>query len=197
MTVRLRTPAFGLDDAHRDARGTRRDDRVPRRGVVDVGEQLDLEFRTLRRVLLYEVGVRDGAPRMSVVSSGDRAMLSARARSKQPCPMPPPHTTAGPPPRSGRVRRRHVEAPDEIVRRPTRTDRAGTDDRSAVDGLVCIHPFPRGYSVLQGGEQSDSSGAGQGKTIRRRGGSPFTTNYPQTVASWSAPARRSRFVTAG
>ncbi|GAX58397.1 hypothetical protein SO3561_09970 [Streptomyces olivochromogenes] len=36
----------------------------------------------------------------------------------------------------------------------------------------------RGYSVLQGGEESDSCGAGRGRTIRRQGGSSFTTNYP-------------------
>ena len=56
----LRTPALGLHDAHRDARRARGDDRVGRCGVVDVGEQLDLQFRALRRVLLNEVGVGEG-----------------------------------------------------------------------------------------------------------------------------------------
>ncbi|MCX4426334.1 LysR substrate-binding domain-containing protein [Streptomyces mirabilis] len=35
----------------------------------------------------------------------------------------------------------------------------------------------RGYSVLQGGEESDSCGAGQGRTIRCQGGSPFAANF--------------------
>ncbi|WP_371650700.1 LysR family transcriptional regulator [Streptomyces mirabilis] len=46
--------------------------------------------------------------------------------------------------------------------------------------LIC---FLRGYSVLQGGEESDSCGAGQGKTIRCQGGSSFAANFLQIATS--------------
>src|SRR6476660_7682132 len=56
----LRTPAFSLDFAHRYARRARGDDRVRRRGIVDVGEQLHFERWALRPVLLNEIGVGQG-----------------------------------------------------------------------------------------------------------------------------------------
>lgn len=167
----LRTPALGLDDAHRDARRTRRDDRARRRGVVDVGEQRDLELRALRRVLLYEIGVRD-----SLTQVRGEAQAIGRGFGRQPdrgrrvpCRL---HVRAqGCLRGGGGVGRRHVEASDEIVRRPARTDGAGADDRHAVDGSVHIH----GWSLLLGvgrglwGRQAAgiSGRARQGRAFRR------------------------------
>ena len=44
---------------------------------------------------------------------------------------------------------------------------------------MCSWGFLRGYPRLQAGEETDSCGAGQGKPMRRQGGSAFTANHPQ------------------
>ena len=131
----LRTPALGLHDAHRDARRARGDDRVGRRGVVDVGEQLDLEFRALRRVLLNEVGVAEG---LRQVRGELQAIRGGAGRESQLVTAVPRTLDVGPQCRLGARRRiggRDIEAVGEIVRRPTRTDGAGADDCDALHWL--------------------------------------------------------------
>ena len=135
----LRTPALGLHHAHRDAGRARGDDRVRRRGIVDVGEQLDLEFRTLRRVLLNEIGVgqrgRHVGRELQSINRG--AGCESQCRRAFPCTF-----DVGPQRRLGAWRRvggGDVEAAGEIVRRPTRTDGAGTDDGDALHIFLRKH----------------------------------------------------------
>ena len=128
-----------LHDARRDPRRARGDDRVDRRGSVNVCEQLHLEIRALRSVFLDEVGV------------GQRILQARRERQ----------TIAGCAVRqadAGQQRpgfidvlakvglgvrrwigRDDVEAACEIVGGPARADDAGADDSNAVNRFVERH----------------------------------------------------------
>ena len=135
----LRALALNLDFAHRDARRARGDDRLGRGGVVDVGEQLDFQFWALRPVLLNKLGVGKGRRQ----ARGELQPIRGGAGRKPQLGHPVPRTLdVGPQRRLGARRRvggRHIEAVGEIVRRPTGTDGAGTDNCDALHRLLRTH----------------------------------------------------------
>ena len=109
-----------------------------RRGVIDLSEQLDLEIRALRCVLLHEVGVRNGLPQVA-----GEAQPIGRGSGGEPEPgygVPGCGYVGaqGSLRLGGRVGSRDVQASSEIVRRPTRADGAGADDRHAMAGVLGI-----------------------------------------------------------
>ncbi len=121
--------ATRLDDAHREPRRARGDDRVGRSGCVDVGEQLDLEIGPLRPVLLDEVRLRQ---RLLHVG-GELETLHRRLRRQSDDLERLPGLVHVPAQVRfcvrGWIRRDHVEPAREVLRRPTRTDESRPDDR--------------------------------------------------------------------
>lgn len=66
----LGVPAAGLQGAHGQPGAAGGDDGVRRQGGVHAGEQVGLEVRALRRILLHEVGVPQGLLQIGVEPYG-------------------------------------------------------------------------------------------------------------------------------
>ena len=129
--------ALRLHHARRDARRARGDDRVRRRGVVHVGEELDLEVRA----------ARGRFPGRSRPATAPAFMSVVKVRRSRDAPGERPMASSCLPglvdvlAQVGfRVRRRigrdDVEAARQILGRPTRADDSGADDGDAVNWFV-------------------------------------------------------------
>src|SRR3984957_6263048 len=133
--------ATGVNDAHGDTRGTRGDDGIRGARVIDLGEQLDLEIRTLWPVLLDEVGTR----KRFLHAWSERQPGGCRVRSK-------PNGCERRPSRINvlaqfgfRVRSRigcdYIESRCKVLRCPARADETCADDRDAAYWFVRRHDW--------------------------------------------------------
>src|SRR6202035_1515139 len=133
--------AAGLNDAHSDARGTRGDDGIRGSRVIDLGEQFDLEIRTLRPVFLDE----GSAGKRFLHARGERQAGSCCVRCKPDCSERRPRSIYvlaqfGFRVRS-RITRNYIEPTRKVLRCPARADETCADDRDATYWFVRRHDW--------------------------------------------------------